>query len=103
MEQQIIDIDAGALQAGVANPDWIAAVEAGKVLHVPQQPFALQAHEQAVLTPGLRDPRVRNISLDANGRIKGVAGENLVKYAVIVNDLNEIAGRTLMRDGSWLV
>jgi hypothetical protein len=63
MEQQIIDIDSGALQGNAANPGWIAAVEAGKVLHFPQRPFALQAHEQAFLTPGVRDLRVRSISL----------------------------------------
>ena len=71
MEQQIIDIDAGALQGSAANPDWIAAVEAGKVLHFPHRPFVLQEHEQAFLTPDVRDPKVRNISLDNQGGLKG--------------------------------
>ena len=71
MEQQIIDIDAGALHGSAANPDWIAAVEAGKVLHFPHRPFTLHEHEQAFLTPAVRDPKVRNISLDDQGRLKG--------------------------------
>ncbi|HEX8883416.1 MAG TPA: Kdo hydroxylase family protein [Noviherbaspirillum sp.] len=73
MEQQIIDIDRRDWDAGSepANPEWIAALEAGKVLHFPRLPFALQPDEQAYLTPDVRDPKVRNISLDANGRLKG--------------------------------
>jgi hypothetical protein len=73
MEQQIIDIDRRDWDAGPAqaNPDWIAALEAGKVLHFPRLPFALQPDEQAFLTPDVRDPKVRNISLDAAGKLKG--------------------------------
>jgi hypothetical protein len=73
MEQQIIDIDRRDWDAGPANPnpDWIAALEAGKVLHFPRLPFALQPDEQAYLTPDVRDPKVRNISLDAAGKLKG--------------------------------
>jgi hypothetical protein len=73
MEQLIIDIDRRDWDAGPAqaNPDWIAALEAGKVLHFPRLPFALQPDEQAFLTPDVRDPKVRNISLDAAGKLKG--------------------------------
>ena len=69
MEQQIIDIDASALHGSAGNPDWIAAVEAGKVLHFPHRPFVLQDHEQAFLRPDVRNPKVRNISLDGQGRL----------------------------------
>src|SRR5204862_1223716 len=87
MEQQIIDIDAGALQGSAANPDWIAAVEAGKVLHFPQRPFVLQGNEQAFLTPGVRDPKVRNISLDGQGRLKGtlLEGAQQAQLAAMVS------------------
>jgi hypothetical protein len=73
MEQQIIDLDRRDWDAGSepANPEWIAALEAGKVLHFPRLPFALQPGEEAYLTPDVRDPKVRNISLDANGGLKG--------------------------------
>lgn len=73
MEQQIIDIDRREWDAGaeLANPEWIAALEAGKVLHFPRLPFALRPEEQAYLTPDVRDPKVRNISLDAAGKLKG--------------------------------
>jgi hypothetical protein len=75
MEQQIIDIDRRSWDAAGANPDWIAALEAGKVLHFPHLPFALLPHEQAFLSPEVRDPKVRNISLDAGGQLKGTVLE----------------------------
>lgn len=86
MEQQIIDIDPGAWSGGGANPDWIRAVEAGKVLHFPQRPFVLLPHEQAFLTPAVRDPKVRNISLDDSGRLKGtlLEGESRAQLAAMV-------------------
>lgn len=85
MEQQIIDIDPGAWSGG-ANPDWIRAVEAGKVLHFPQRPFVLLPHEQVFLTPAVRDPKVRNISLDDSGRLKGtlLEGESRAQLAAMV-------------------
>lgn len=93
MEHQIIDIDAGALQAGVANPDWIAAVEAGKVLHFPHRPFMLQDQEQAFLRQDVRDPKVRNISLDGQGRLKGalLEGPGQAQLAAMVGRFREEA------------
>lgn len=90
--EQIIDIDPGAW-SGDANPDWIRAVEAGKVLHFPQRPFELLAHEQAFLSPAVRDPKVRNISLDAAGRLKGalLEGEQQAQLAAMVGRFREQA------------
>jgi hypothetical protein len=92
MEQQIIDIDPGAWSGG-ANPDWIRAVEAGKVLHFPQRPFALLPHETAFLTPAVRDPKVRNISLDDSGRLKGtlLEGERRAQLAAMVGRFRDEA------------
>jgi hypothetical protein len=73
MEQQIIDIDHHAWQIEAPNQAWIAALEAGKVLHFPQLPFELDSQEKAFLAPEVRDPKVRNISLDAAGKLKGAA------------------------------
>jgi hypothetical protein len=92
MEQQIIDIDPGAWSGG-ANPDWIRAVEAGKVLHFPQRPFALLPHETAFLTPAVRDPKVRNISLDDSGRLKGtlLEGDSRAQLAAMVGRFRDEA------------
>jgi hypothetical protein len=75
MEQQIIDIDHRSWTEGSANPAWIAALEAGKVLHFPHLPFELQEQERGFLTPDVRDPKVRNISLDDSGQLKGTVLE----------------------------
>lgn len=75
MEQQILQIDAADWRIETPNNAWINALEAGKVLYLPHLSFELGADERRFLTPAIRDPKTRNISLDANGRIKGVQGE----------------------------
>jgi hypothetical protein len=75
MEQQILEIDCATWQPGAANAGWIAALEAGKVLYFPHLAFTLGADEQCFLTSAARDPRARNISLDAHGKLKGAAGD----------------------------
>jgi len=52
----------------------IAALESGKVLHLPHLPFALRDEERRLLTPGLFSGRAKNISLDPSGRLKHAAG-----------------------------
>jgi hypothetical protein len=61
---------------------WIEAAEAGCVLHFPQLAFSLSPAEQALLRPELLAQGVRNISLNAQGKLKGVAGGDLVETAV---------------------
>jgi hypothetical protein len=75
MEQQILEIDGSDWRPAAANPAWIAALEAGKVLYFPHLAFTLSAQEQRFLTPAVRDPKARNISLDAAGKLKGAAGD----------------------------
>ena len=52
------------------------------MLYFPRLAFTLQPEERALLTPAVLSPDVRNISLDAQGRIKGVAGDAAVQAAV---------------------
>jgi hypothetical protein len=76
MEKQIVEIDMQAV--GHGNPAWIAALEAGKVLYFPnfgEHGFAPQKEELALFREDIRDPKVRNISLDPAGRLKGVVGD----------------------------
>jgi hypothetical protein len=77
MEKQIVEIDMASV--GHGNPAWIAALEAGKVLYFPdfgQHGFAPQKEELALFREDIRDPKVRNISLDANGNLKGALGDD---------------------------
>jgi hypothetical protein len=76
MENQIVEIDMA--DVGHGNPAWIAALEAGKVLYFPdfgQHGFAPQKEELALFREDIRDPKIRNISLDSGSKLKGVAGD----------------------------
>ena len=75
MEQQIIEIDSTNWQPEVVHTDWIAALEAGKVLYFPRLAFELAETEKRFLNPAVRDPKARNISLDASGKLKGAMGD----------------------------
>lgn len=68
---------------GGSDPAWIAAAEAGRVLYFPRLAFTLSAAEQTLLKPDLLAPAVRNISLDRQGRLKGVAGGAQVEDCVL--------------------
>jgi hypothetical protein len=88
MEQQIVEIDSADWQIRGADDAWAAALEAGKVLYFPRMAFALTADERQFLTPDIRDPKTRNISLDASGRLKGAVGDAATQAA-----LAEMIGR----------
>lgn len=75
MEQQIVTIDHAEWRIGNPDPAWITALEAGKVLYFPNLAFAVDKTEERFFTPDIRDPKTRNISLDANGHLKGAVGD----------------------------
>src|SRR3954471_3618692 len=80
MESPIIDI--ATVPQGSADPAYIAALEAGKVLHFPALGFAPLPQEVCLFTPAIRDQGSRNISLDAGGRLKGAAGDAATQAAL---------------------
>jgi len=82
MESQIIEIGVTDWQVAEPNPAWIAGLEAGKVLYFPQLPFELLPEEKVLLKPEIRDPKVRNISLDAAGHLKGAVGDTATQLAL---------------------
>ncbi|HEU4373663.1 MAG TPA: Kdo hydroxylase family protein [Telluria sp.] len=79
MEQAIIEIAAVPTAPDAA---CIAALESGKVLYFPALAFAPLPDEARLFTPAIRDPNSRNISLDANGRLKGAAGDAATQAAL---------------------
>ena len=81
MDNQLVELGLADWSAAMPNDAWIAALEAGKVLYFPRLAFELLDGEDALLTPALLSPDVRNISLDANGQIKGVVGDVDVQRA----------------------
>lgn len=72
MEHQIVEI--ATAQHGSENAAWIDALEGGKVLYFPALAFVPLAGEGKLFTPAILDPKSRNVSLDANDRLKGAAG-----------------------------
>ncbi len=73
--QPIVEIDEAQWNAPVSRPEWIEAVEDGRVLYFRHLAFELRPGEEALLRPDLLAPGVRNISLDSNGVLKGLAGD----------------------------
>jgi hypothetical protein len=82
METQLVELDLADWNGAAPNEAWIAALEAGKVLYFPRLGFDVLPEERALLSPAVLSPDVRNISLDANGRLKGVAGDENMQRAV---------------------
>lgn len=76
MEQQILEIDGADWQIAQPNEAWISALEVGKVLYFPRLAFDLLPGERRFLTPDVRNSKVRNISLDQHGHLKGAVGDD---------------------------
>ena len=81
METQLVELGLTDWAAATPNKAWIAELEAGKVLYFPRLGFELLPDERRLLTPSLLSPDVRNISLDANGKLKGAVGDDAVQRA----------------------
>ncbi|RYF71360.1 MAG: 3-deoxy-D-manno-oct-2-ulosonic acid (Kdo) hydroxylase [Comamonadaceae bacterium] len=82
MDSQILTLDARTWSGVGSDPAWTAALEAGKVLFFPNLRFSLDAAEQALLRPEVRDPKSRNISLGVDDRLKGAAGDAATQAAL---------------------
>lgn len=82
MASQLVELDLADWAGAAPNAAWIAALEAGKVLYFPRLAFQLLPSEQKLLDPALLAEGVRNISLDGDGKLKGVAGDEATQQAV---------------------
>lgn len=75
MTSQIIEIAGKDWTLPETKEAWIKDLEAGKVLYFPEMEFKLLDEEPALLTPDIRDPNKRNISLNEHGELKGAVGD----------------------------
>ncbi|MBC7415984.1 MAG: Kdo hydroxylase family protein [Herminiimonas sp.] len=71
----ILTLDQNSWEGGPLGPEAVAALEAGKVLYFPHLPFNLAPSEFRLLTPAVRDPKVRNISLTGDEKLKGAVSD----------------------------
>ncbi|QNP49219.1 Kdo hydroxylase family protein [Diaphorobacter aerolatus] len=83
MNTQILQIIGSNWHTISARPEWVTALESGKVLYFPQLAFALTPQEKQLLRPEVRDPRSRNISLNVDGTLKGAAGDEATRLQLV--------------------
>ncbi|MDY0745504.1 Kdo hydroxylase family protein [Paucibacter sp. R3-3] len=82
MHTRIIELPGSDWAHIGSDPSWIAALEAGKVLYFPHLAFQPTAAERSLLRPDIRDPKSRNISLNADGTLKGATGDAATQAAL---------------------
>ncbi len=77
MPERILTLSGGDWGRGpdsATAAELIAALEDGKVLYFPDLPFELSNNERRFLDPAVRNPKSRNISLRADGKLAGAMG-----------------------------
>lgn len=74
MNSPILEIGLTDWSQAHPEPEWTRAVEAGKVLYFPRLGFELQPQEKHLLREEMLKPGTRNVSLGADGVLKGAAG-----------------------------
>ncbi|MDO5623244.1 MAG: Kdo hydroxylase family protein [Pseudomonadota bacterium] len=79
---QIVEVPLTDWAQARSHPEWTTAVEAGKVLYFPQLGFALDAAEQPLLREDMLAAGKRNVSLGADGQLKGAAGSAAEQQAL---------------------
>ena len=91
--EQIVEIDVTALNQVRSQPEWTAAVEAGKVLYFPHLGFEVWPDEQPLLREDMLSPKARNVSLGADGVLKGAGGSaaDQAQLAVMVGRFRQQA------------
>jgi len=75
MNSRIVELPASDWAGVDGDPASIAALEAGKVLYFPKLAFEVRPEERRLFTPAIRDPKSRNISLNAEGRLAGALAD----------------------------
>jgi hypothetical protein len=80
--EAIVTVPLTEWSGAASEPGWVEAVEAGRVLFFPGLAFRMEPAETALLSPALLAQDARNISLDARGELKGVAGDEAARARV---------------------
>lgn len=89
-------IDSTTWNQPVEQLEWVAHLEAGRVLHFLNLPFEIKADELSLFATDTLDPKFRNISLGENLSLKGMQGtpenqeimKNLIlKFRELANQL----------------
>jgi hypothetical protein len=74
MASSIITIESSNWVIDEPRPEWIQALESGKVLYFSNLEFAVSDEEKSLFTPEVQNPKARNISVGADNVLKGAQG-----------------------------
>ena len=74
MQSPIVEIDFTDWRQAHSRPEWTAAVEDGQVLYFPRLGFEVLPDEKPLLREDMLSPKSRNVSLGADGVLKGAGG-----------------------------
>lgn len=74
MTSPIIELDLAAWDQARPDAEWTRALEAGKVLAFGRLAFEVHADERPLLREDMLAPKSRNVSLGADGVLKGAGG-----------------------------
>ncbi len=74
MESPIVELDLPGWDKAESHAEWTRAVESGKVLLFPRLAFELGPDERALLREDMLAPKSRNVSMGADGVLKGAGG-----------------------------
>lgn len=73
MDSSIVQVDLDTWQTELGDPAWTQAVESGKVLFFPHLAFQVLPDERPLLRESMLARGSRNVSLGADGVLKGAA------------------------------
>ena len=90
----VVTLNHSSWNDGPLVAEAISALESGQVLFFPGLPFILAPSEYRLLTPDVRDPKVRNISLGSDHKLKGANGDaaTLAALASMIARFRQQAG-----------
>jgi hypothetical protein len=87
MDSRVITIENSLWDIHHPNPEWIQALEGGKVLHFKELPFSVSEEENILFNSSIQNPKSRNISVGAEGVLKGAVGDEqtlqLLKHFIL--------------------
>jgi len=72
--KQLVKIKSKSWSLKKPQPQWAIDIEDGKVLYLESLQFKINKSEKKLFSPDILEPHTRNISLNADGSIKGAIG-----------------------------
>jgi len=72
--KQLVKIESKSWSLKKPKPRWAIDIEEGKVLYLESLQFKISKNEKKLFSHNILEPNTRNISLNADGSIKGAVG-----------------------------